>query len=136
MTPPGKDEPAPIIIPQCDVHFDPECKGNVTLPFTRSVYNPKKKVRTQINVITAWLDASQVYGSNKEKADSLRLFKDGKLLTSGDNMLLKDSNGFYVAGDPRTNENIGLSSIHTVFFREHNRLCDVIAKKYPSLCDE
>lgn len=65
MTPSGKDESVPIKIPQCDIHFDPECKGDVFLPFSRSVYNPKKKVRTQINVITAWLDASQVYGPTK-----------------------------------------------------------------------
>ena len=66
----------------------------------------------------------------------MRSFKDGKLLTSEGNMLLKDKSGFYVTGDVRANENIGLSSIHTVFFREHNRLCDIIVKKYPSLCDE
>jgi hypothetical protein len=65
MTPPGKDEPVPIKIPQCDLHFDPECKGNVELSFSRSIFNPKKKVRTNINVITAWIDASQVYGPTK-----------------------------------------------------------------------
>lgn len=32
-------------------------------------------------------------------------------------MLMKDKNGFYISGDPRINENIGLSSIHTVFLR-------------------
>lgn len=29
MTPSGKDESVPIKIPQCDLHFDPDCKGNV-----------------------------------------------------------------------------------------------------------
>ena len=34
----------------------------------------------QVNQLTSWLDASQVYGSDDETADSLRMFTDGLLL--------------------------------------------------------
>ncbi len=40
------------------------------------------------------------------------------------------------AGDIRANENIILTSYHTIFMREHNRLCTVILKKTPFLTDE
>lgn len=40
------------------------------------------------------------------------------------------------AGDIRANENIMLTSYHTIFMREHNRLCEVILKKTPFLTDE
>ena len=33
----------------------------------------------QINQITHWLDSSNIYGSSKEVAESLRLFEDGLL---------------------------------------------------------
>ena len=40
------------------------------------------------------------------------------------------------AGDVRANENILLTSYHTVFMREHNRVCDQIITKSPNLSDE
>ena len=39
------------------------------------------------------------------------------------NMLVQDLDGKFFAGDARVNENIGLMSVHTLFMREHNRLC-------------
>lgn len=42
----------------------------------------------------------------------------------------------FEAGDIRANENILLLSYHTIFVREHNRLCDQIRLKDPSLNDE
>jgi peroxidase len=50
--------------------------------------------------------------------------------------LPKSVSGFFTAGDVRANENIGLIALHTVFMREHNRLCDVFLAKNPKLTDE
>jgi hypothetical protein len=33
----------------------------------------------------------------------------------------------FVAGDARVNEHAVLTSVHTAFLREHNRLCDTMA---------
>src|SRR5262249_19442825 len=42
----------------------------------------------------------------------------------------------FLAGDVRANENIELTSMHTLFVREHNRLADEIAAANPGLSDE
>ena len=80
-----------------------------------------------MNIITAWIDGSQVYGSSKEVSDRLRTFELGKLKEGEGRMLPKreaDPHDLLDAGDVRANENILLTSYHTVFMREHNRVCD------------
>ena len=52
------------------------------------------------------------------------------------NLLPKDVNNLFVAGDIRVNENVFLTTYHTIFVREHNRLCDEIFSDHPNLVDE
>jgi hypothetical protein len=42
----------------------------------------------------------------------------------------------FMAGDIRVNENIELTSVHTLFMREHNRIADMIHGAFPRLSDE
>ncbi len=71
--------------------------------------------------ITAFLDGSVVYGSDQERADSLRTFSGGLLQTSEGDLLpfnvdgLENAGGtfesLFLAGDVRANENVALTSI-------------------------
>jgi hypothetical protein len=71
-----------------------------------------------VNSVSGWEDASMVYGSDPETANSLRL-PDGTLRTSsGNNLPIVD--GQFVAGDARAAENPSLTALHTLFVREHN----------------
>lgn len=101
------------------------------------------------NDITAWLDGSNVYGSDFERNNSLRRLQGGLLLTSEGDLLPfdpntgldNDTNGrdgrpFFIAGDIRANENVVLSSIQTLFVREHNRLAEALAVEHPDWSDE
>lgn len=102
----------------------------------------------QVNQLTHWLDASTVYGSDEEESRSVRLGRNGLLKTSGNNLLPinPDQGGdcegaqrgalCYLAGDSRVNEQPGLTAIHTVWMREHNRVARELQNYNPTWSDE
>lgn len=138
-----------IAVPAGDRHFDPDGTGEKFIPFSRSLAAEGHPGREQFNAITSWVDASNVYGSDPVRAAALRSGEGGKLKTSPGNMLpfntlgLENDNpmrrpeeSLMAAGDGRANENVALLSLHTLFMREHNRLCDQFAAQDPGLSDE
>lgn len=145
-----------IPIPLGDPIFDPGNTGTQTMSFQRSKYDPltgtsQANPREQINDITSYLDGSQVYGSDETRAMKLRTLSGGRLKTSAGNLLplntadmnLPNGTGgnpladqYYVAGDVRANEQVGLTAVHTLMMREHNRLADQISTQHPDWDDE
>ncbi|XP_074526454.1 eosinophil peroxidase-like isoform X2 [Halichoeres trimaculatus] len=158
----------PIEIPQNDPRFGSNSKE--CIPFFRSsaacgsgnnghIFGAST-VREQMNTLTAFIDAGQVYGSDETKAQYLRdldndkgQLKSNKMFTDNGRQLLpfvtmganmcatrrkmtNDSNAeelqCFMAGDERANENIALASLHTIFMREHNRLAGELANKNPT----
>jgi hypothetical protein len=127
--------------------------GPNPIPFTRvnfGVGGEKGGGRSPINEVSSYIDASQVYGG-PERAAALRT-NDGlgaKLLIGAHDLLPFNTGGLpnenhgrlpanqlFLAGDIRANENLLLTSLHTVFAREHNRLVDVIAAQQLALSAE
>ncbi len=142
-------EEAAIPVPSGDPFFDPEGTGNVVIDFNRSLYDlntgtSRDNPRQQINEITSWIDASMVYGSDSVRATALRTMDGtGRLRTSEGNLLPFNEGGLanaggssaslFLAGDVRANEQVGLTAMHTLFVREHNRLAGQIAQDNPNL---
>ena len=121
--------------------------GPNPIAFTRSNFVTVGE-REQTNEVTAWIDASHVYGSSTDRARALRTGGGygAKLQTSANNLLPYNTGGLanqnqgptpasqlFLAGDIRANENLMLTSLQTVFMREHNRLVDRIAVTQPGL---
>ena len=79
-----------------------------------------------MNAITAFVDASNVYGSHLSDNNILRTTRPPGSLkyTPGKNILPKVGNtdAQYRAGDARAREMPGLLSMHTIWMREHNRI--------------
>lgn len=158
-------EPFDITVPVCEPLFDPNCTGTVTIRMFRSKSdigtgtgpgNP----RQTINEITSFIDGSGVYGSDEDRADWLRTFVDGKMKMSAEGLLpwntidgqfespadpaapFMVTDGpqiplkYFVGGDIRVNEQPGLIGFHTLFVREHNRLCDELKVANPGWNDE
>ncbi len=106
--------------------------------------------RQQINTISSYIDGSGVYGVTDSRLEWLRDGPvDGDMANNSARLLLPDNylpradargnpdaappmdlmgplvgrpDKAVVAGDVRANENIALTSIHTLFAREHNRI--------------
>jgi len=149
-TPTGTTEYVPIPLPSTEVIF------TESIPFYRSAYQMTtdaagNKVRQQLNMITSFIDGSNVYGSDTKRATWLRTMRNGKMKTSSGNLLpyntvngqlngaidqnapemANDSDHHiktFVAGDDRAAENPVLTSLHTLFVREHNRICDSLTR--------
>lgn len=141
----------PIEVAPEDTEFGAGTSNNADcLPFSRSVPACSRPTipRNQINDITSYIDASNVYGSSKELADSLRLFKGGLLKQGGRQKTLKGNLPFqedisdfgplpfFVAGDDRVNEQLGLTIMHTIWMREHNRIARRLMRLNPCWNDE
>lgn len=141
-----------ILIPAGDPFFDPDTTGMIEMAFNRSVYHTdtgtgNDNPRQQSNEISGWIDGSQIYGSNDERSTALRMNDgSGRLRTSKGHLLPfnteglpnagGDSETLFLAGDVRANEQVGLTALHTLFVREHNRLATRIAARKPSLTGE
>ncbi|GAA5504719.1 peroxidase family protein [Novipirellula caenicola] len=142
LTQEGDDaESFDIVVPSGDPLFDPTGSGEELISLTRSVIASGTGTSTdnpaeQVNAITAWIDGSQVYGSNQETSDLLREFSGGRMRTSDGDLLPTDEEGNVQAGDIRAAENLGLTSMQTLFLREHNQIADDIADDHPDWSDE
>lgn len=125
-----------------------------TIPFTRSVFSTIGGVREQPNQISSFIDTTNVYGSDVPRGYALRMLDGtGKLKTTiadnGEVLPPYNTDGlpnaapsgsiaseFFLCGDIRSNEQALLTAMHTLFIREHNRMCDVIASNNPSYVEE
>ena len=141
-----------------DRAFDPFFTGTQFIDLRRttfdgttgtSISNPLRHP----NLVSAFMNGSMVYGNDAKTATALRTndgtgrlkvsagdllplnntdyFPDGPLPNS--NRSLSDPATLFATGDVRANENVGLTSLHTVFVREHNRLATEILAANPEL---
>lgn len=145
-------EPAPISVPLGDPFFDPFFTGIQAIPLNRSIYDPTTGTgianpRQQVNEISGPIDGTNVYGQDPARTQALRtLDGTGRLKTSPGNLLPYNVDGlpnaipsgadpadFFLAGDIRANEQLGLTSMHTLWVREHNLVADTTRFLFPWL---
>ena len=94
--------------------------------------------RQQLNDVTAFLDASVVYGSHKERSNKLRSFDKGRLKSVHSEGLdklpvadsndihcvnsIQDTKNVYMCGDYCCVDGDPMTYIHTLFLRFHNSI--------------
>lgn len=118
----------------------------------RTIYDTStgtSDARQQVNSITSFIDASMVYGSDGIRAAALRAFAGGRLKTTANDLMPMNTTGLpnandlrlpedslFLGGDVRSNEQLGLTCMHTIFVREHNRLAALLGVEFPRWDDE
>ena len=135
---------------------DPYHEGGGTIPFKRSAYAfttglAKNNPRQQVNQLSSYIDAANIYGVDEDRlfelragdgSGKLKVFhsRKGDLLPFNTTGLPNampangaDASHFFLSGDIRANEHAVLTAMHTLFMREHNRLCDRVIEKHPIL---
>ena len=91
---------------------------------------------TFLNEVTHWWDGSQLYGSDWETQQRLRSMEGGKLrMTDTATLPTDEKTGTELTGFTR-NWWVGVGLLHTLFAREHNAICDMLAEHHPDWDDE
>lgn len=142
----NSSEPMYIPIPKDDPIMANFTKGS--LPFHRSVRGNvmhEPNAERPINTLSSACDLASVYSSDDGRIKALRAYKDGLLKVSANDMLPLNTKGlvnaptkeevYYIAGDHRANEHPVLTSMHTLFVREHNRLARELKAVFPNWKD-
>ncbi len=96
---------------------------------------------TYRNTETHWWDASQVYGSSLIFEATLRTYHRGRVkLTSNGELTFDPPNMPPLPGvDLAAMTNnwwLGLAMMHTLFMREHNAICELLASLHPDWDDQ
>ncbi|GAA6221496.1 dual oxidase 1 [Lates japonicus] len=149
-----------IPVPKGDPIFDPTATGGVLLPFQRGPWDKESgqspsNPRTQVNLVTAWIDGSSIYGPSTSWADSLRSFSGGLLTSSSEWNMPKEGGGrnlMWSAADPSTgergphglyelgnawaNENMFTAAEGIIWFRYHNYVASKLHEEHPGWSDE
>ncbi|MBK8556516.1 MAG: T9SS type A sorting domain-containing protein [Lewinellaceae bacterium] len=164
LVPDNVNESYNVSVPSFDFFFDPNGTGAMNIPMFRSAHDPNTGTgpdnpRAPINKITAFIDASGIYSSNPNDASWLRMYSKGKLKLSDGKLLPYNTvtgeydapldayapsmampfpfiSKWFISGDARANENPCLTSLHTLFTREHNRICTELFGEHPDWSDE
>ncbi|CAN0028370.1 peroxidasin homolog isoform X1 [Lampetra fluviatilis] len=129
------------------IRSSPVCGSGMTSLLMNSVFP-----REQINQLTSYIDASNVYGSTERESAEVRdlasqrgLLKQGVIQRSGKSLLpfatgpptecMRDERESpipcFLAGDQRANEQVALTALHTLWLREHNRIATELLRLNP-----
>ncbi|XP_066924530.1 lactoperoxidase-like [Clytia hemisphaerica] len=123
--------------------------------------NKRPGIRQMPNHLSAFIDASQIYGNSDELAELLRDQNDRALMAITEDGLMpiaqiggfaacsvfkdllgerttkcRTLGGCSLVGDIRGDENIALHSMHTLWIREHNRIARELRRINPRMSAE
>jgi hypothetical protein len=132
----------------CSPIYDNEKRS--CFPFVRSATVCDKI--SPVNEATSFLDASTVYGSNLADMNELRAGRNGAFLRTND--VYKDFGRAWMpfqkvvrekcvgqfncfeGGDKRNSEVPLLTTMHTLFLREHNRIARKVKNEFPGMLND
>jgi hypothetical protein len=131
--------PMCVALPPGDDWPRPELTVLRTCPDSKRCPADTGRPATFRNAVTHWWDGSQMYGSDQQTQDIVRS-ADGKIRLTETRHLPPDTRPDAGANQELAGINgnwwIGLSSMHTLFAREHNAIVDRLRIDHPDKSDE
>ncbi|XP_015919967.1 peroxidase isoform X2 [Parasteatoda tepidariorum] len=143
----------PVLLPQDDPFYSKY--GQDCLNFVRSAPCPLCTLgpRQQMDQVTAFVDLSLIYGTQENETEGLRTFRGGKLIVTKvphtgdllpqtenpkeDQCSVPQRNLFcFRSGDVRVNQHPALTSLTTIWVRQHNRIAEGLQVVNPHWDDD
>ncbi|KAI9138692.1 heme peroxidase [Paraphysoderma sedebokerense] len=153
--------PSNLTVPKCDVFFDPDCRGNVTIPYRPLTGNQTANGYELETSASGFIDVQQIYGYTEERAKQMRSFAGGKFKME---LIRNEETGVEGWFPPRnldaefpTQAEVPVKGRNTtslfqlasrrnsilpqvqafsvLWMREHNRLADELARQHPDWDD-
>lgn len=124
-----------VILVDNDDPFFPDPIANITMKQTLN----DATSGTPLNFQTPHIDGSIIYGYDLDYLNTkLRAAHDGLMLVDDESYLpMNEAGQKFISGDERVNEHIGLTAMHTLWVREHNRLAKELKRDWhPTWSDE
>uniref|UniRef100_A0A3B3ZS71 Uncharacterized protein n=1 Tax=Periophthalmus magnuspinnatus TaxID=409849 RepID=A0A3B3ZS71_9GOBI len=149
-----------IPVPKGDPIFDPSSTGKVLLPYQRTQYAEEtgqspSNPRIQLNLVSAWIDGSSIYGHSSSWSDSLRSFSGGLLASGSERDMPRlesglrfmwsapnpstrehGTNGLYAGTETMLNTNMFTAAEGIIWFRYHNYVASKLHEEHPEWSDE
>ncbi len=116
---------------------DPDGTEPITMP--RSTPDPTADPDlppAYTSTTSHWWDASQIYGDTPEYLTAIRTGQGGKTRIDDDGLPPADTDDLLPPNGTASNSWVGLTLLHSLFLREHNAICDRLARAYPDLTDD
>ncbi|KAJ1351421.1 hypothetical protein KIN20_007419, partial [Parelaphostrongylus tenuis] len=133
--------------PECDVveipKSDPVYRNRLTcIPHARTMVASRLACalgpREQANMVSSYLDGSVIYGSSAERAKQMRSFSQGQLRTYGGlgelpqidlKAKCQKEGRCSLSGSDVVNILPGITALHTVFIKQHNRIARLLKEQ-------
>ncbi|CAG5124174.1 unnamed protein product [Candidula unifasciata] len=147
-----------VPVPRGDPTFDPDAKGDKTMPYERSAYEKTSgqspnNPRRQINWQSSFIDGSFLYGKNLVRTEFLRDPNSGKLACEDkwgkfplrNNVGLPYNSYTYSynkleelwrLGDADVFENPAILALNMMFYRYHNTMAEEFQQRYNYLSSD
>lgn len=105
---------------------------------TQSIVNNNCELssRRATNLQTSFIDLSNVYGPKTTVTNSIRSFSNGLFRMDIKNVLPVDSANNFILADPRIDQSPILTLLHSLQYRQHNRIASALKVLHPSWNDE
>lgn len=138
LVPPASRHPACLAIPieASDPDYSRFPSVNCLNMIRSAVVDASAAPVSTLNTVTAYVDNSNLYGNEETVSESLKAGVGGRIISNPENILPIGPGGKWFLGDNRLLQTPQLAIIHSLYYREHNRIAGILEGINPHWTDK